>query len=160
MAVVVETIILCAIFFLLCYFGTGTDEKNLKSYSTYPDEVQDRVKSIAEYQGRFKKSNSSVVFVSNLLLFLCVFLVLGSFVREEDFAHNFLVLSVMGQGLNLFDLLIIDLLWWRNAKRVRFTKVPEKEMYQNPRKHVKAFGRAVVMYFLVALIDGYVLTLF
>jgi len=158
--VIIETIILCIVFFLLCYLGTGTDEKNLKSYQSYPDEVQSRIKDIAEYQGRFKESNKAVAFALNFLLFLCLLFMLGLFVREQSFGHNFLALSVIGQGLNLFDLLIIDLLWWRNTKRIRFTKIPEKKLYQNPRKHIEAFGRALIMYLLVALIDGYILTLF
>lgn len=160
MIVIIETIILCIVFFLLCYLGTGTDEKNLKSYSSYPDEVQSRIKNIAEYQGRFKENNKTAAFASNFLLFLCLLFIFGLFIREKSFWHNFLALSVMGQGLNLFDLFIIDLLWWRNTKRIRFTKIPEKELYQNPIKHIEAFGRALIMYLLVALIDGYILTLF
>ena len=69
-------------------------------------------------------------------------------------------LLVIGQGLNFFDLLIIDLLWWRNTKRIRFTKIQEKKLYQNPTKHIEAFSRALIMYLLIALIDGYLLTLF
>jgi len=72
MIIIIETIILCIIFSLLCYFGTGTDEKNLKSYSSYPDEVRSRIKDIAEYQGQFKESNKIIAFVSNFLLFLCL----------------------------------------------------------------------------------------
>ena len=159
MIVIIETIILCIVFFLLCYLGTGTDEKNLKSYSSYPDEVQSRIKNIAEYQGQFKESNKIIAFVSNFLLFLCLLLILGLLIREKSFWHNVLALSVMGQGLNLFDLVFIDLLWWRNTKRIRFTKIQEKELYQNPRKHIEAFYRELIMYLLVALIDGYVLAL-
>lgn len=120
MIVIIETIILCIVFFLLCYLGTGTDEKNLKSYSSYPDQVQSCIKDIAEYQGRFKEINKVVAFVSNFLLFLCLLFILGLFIREKNYWHNFLALNVIGQGLNLFDLLIIDLLWWRNTKRIRF----------------------------------------
>lgn len=160
MTIIIETIILCIIFFVLCYLGTGTDEKNLKSYSSYPDEVQNRVKNIAEYQGRFKERNNAAVFVANFVLFLLLLYRFGLFIQEKDFLHNFFALSIMGQGLNLFDLLIIDLLWWRNTKRIRFTKIPEKELYQNPRKHLEAYGRGLIMYLLVVLIDGYILTLF
>ena len=53
MIIIIETVILCIAFFLICFWGTGTDNKNLKSYSSYPDEVQNRIKSIAEYQGKF-----------------------------------------------------------------------------------------------------------
>lgn len=160
MIILVETMILCIVFFLLCYLGTGSDEKNLRSYSSYPDKVQDRMKSMKEYQGRFKENNRVVTFLSNFLLFLVVLFVFGLITREKNLWHNFFALSVMGQGLNLFDLFVIDLLWWRNTKRIRFTKIPEKELYQNPRKHMEAFGRAFVMYLLVALVDGFILTLF
>ena len=160
MIVIIETFILCIVFFMLCYLGTGTDEKNLKSYSSYPDEVQICINDIAEYQGRFKESNKVAAFVSNFLLFLCLLFIFGLFIREKDFWHNVLSLSVIGQGLNFFDLLIIDLLWWRNTKRIRFTKIQEKKLYQNPTKHIEAFGRALIMYSLIALIDGYFLTLF
>ena len=68
MIIIIETVILCIAFFLICFWGTGTDNKNLKSYSSYPDEVQNRIKSIAEYQGKFKESNKVVTF--NLILYL------------------------------------------------------------------------------------------
>lgn len=157
--VVVETVMLCIVFFLLCYIGTGTDSKNLKSYSSYPDEVQIRIDDISEYQGKFKKSNKFSVFIFNLLLFLVILFLLGLPIKEDNFLHNFLCLSIMGQGLNLFDLFVVDLLWWRNTKRIRLTKIPEKEFYQNPKKHVEAFSRAFIMYLLIAVIDGYILTL-
>ena len=159
MITIFETFILCIVFFLLCYLGTGTDEKNLKSYSSYPDEVQDRIKDITAYQGRFKESNKAVGFILNFLLFLVILFVFGLFIREKSLWHNFFALSVMGQGLNFFDLFVIDLLWWRKTERIRFTKIPEKELYQNPRKHIESFCRALVMYFGIALVDGFILTL-
>ena len=160
MILAIETIILCIIFFLLCFGGTGTDDKNLKSYSSYPDKVQNQIKEIIEYQGRFKESNKIIVFISNFLLFLPLFFILGLFIRENNFYHNFICLNIIGQSLNIFDLLIIDLLWWRNTKRIRFTKIPEKELYQNPQKHIQSFIRGFILYLRIAIIDGYILTLF
>lgn len=160
MILAIETVSLCIIFFLICFWGTGSDDKNFKSYSSYPDEVQSRVKSITEYQGRFKEDNKVAKLISNFLLFLFLLFVLGLFIKENNFGHNFLYLSIIGQSLNVFDFLIIDLLWWRNTKRIRFVKVPEKELYQNLKKHIEAFGRAFIMYLFIAMIDGYVLTLF
>ena len=85
MIVVIETVILCIAFFLICFLGTGTDDKNLKSYSSYPDEVQNRIKSIAEYQGKFKEINKIATFISNFLLFLFVLFILGLFIKEKSF---------------------------------------------------------------------------
>ncbi|MBL7574657.1 hypothetical protein SAMN00017477_0171 [Peptoniphilus asaccharolyticus DSM 20463] len=159
MVVAVETVILCIVFFLLCYIGTGTDEKNLKSYSSYPDEVQAQINNISEYQGKFNKHNKFITFIFNLLLFSVILFFLGLFIKEDNFFNNFLYLSIMGQGLNIFDLLVIDLLWWRNTKRIRLSKIPDKKLYQNPKKHIEAFVRGFVMYLLIAVIDGYILTL-
>lgn len=159
MMVSVETVILCIVFFLLCYIGTGTDEKNLKSYSSYPDEVQAQINNILEYQGKFNKHNKFITFIFNILLFSVILFFLGLFIKEDNFFNNFLYLSIMGQGLNIFDLLVIDLLWWRNTKRIRLSKIPDKKLYQNPKKHIEAFVRGFVMYLLIAVIDGYILTL-
>ena len=160
MVVAAETIILCIVFFLLCYIGTGTDEKNLKSYSSYPDEVRVKINNIAKYQGKFNKNNRFIMFILNLLIFSIILFLLGLFIKKDNFFYNFLYLSIMGQGLNIFDLLVIDLLWWRNTKRIRLSKIPEKKLYQNPKKHIEAFFRGLVMFLLIAVIDGYILTLF
>lgn len=46
---------LCLIFFAICYLGTGTDEKNLKNYMSYPEEVQAKIKEIEEYRGKYRE---------------------------------------------------------------------------------------------------------
>lgn len=152
--------ILCLIFFGLCFLGTGTDEKNLKNYMSYPDEVQAKIKRIGDYQGKFKETSKTSTFIANFIIFSILFLILGLKIRQESFVQNFIALLILGQGLNVFDLVVIDLMWWRNTNRIRFSKIPEKSLYQNPKKHIEAFERALLMYFLIALLDGYILTLF
>lgn len=110
-------------------------------------------------QGQFQEGkHKAAAFLSNFLLILVVLFIFGLFIREKSLRHNFLALSVMGQGLNFFDPFVMELLWWWNTKRIRFTKIPEKEFYQNPRKHLKAFCRALALYALAALVDGFLLT--
>lgn len=158
--VLIELLILCLIFFILCYLATGTDEKNLKNYMSYPDEVQAKIKRIGDYKGKFKEPSKTSTFIENFIIFSILFLILGLKIRQESFVQNFIALLILGQGLNVFDLVFIDLLWWRNTKRIRLSKLPEKALYQNPKTHIEAFERAFFMYFLIALIDGYILTLF
>ncbi len=152
--------ILCLIFFGLCFLGTGTDEKNLKNYMSYPDEVQEKIKNIEDYHGKFKEASKASIFIANFIIFSILFLILGLKIRQESFVQNFIALLILGQGLNVFDLVFIDLLWWRNTKRIRLSKIPEKALYQNPKTHIEAFERAFFMYFLIAFLDGYILTLF
>ncbi|KXB41478.1 ABC transporter permease [Amygdalobacter nucleatus] len=157
---VIETVILCSAFFALCFLGTGTDEKNLRNYMSYPDEVQKQIKEIEEYQGKYKETGRFVAWIANFLLFTVLFLFFGIVIRQTSFMHNFICLLISGETLNAFDLIVIDLLWWRNTKRIRLLKIPQKELYQNPKKHIEAFLRALVLYFFVAVLDGYLLTLF
>ena len=156
----IETVILCGAFFGVCYLGTGTDQKNLKNYSSYPVKVQNRIQEIAEYRGKFKETGRAPIWAANFLVFTVLFLLFGIPIRQENFAYNFICLLVLGQTLNVFDLLVIDLLWWRNSKRIRLSKIPQKELYQDPKKHVESFLRALFLYFFVALVDGYLLSLF
>lgn len=156
----IETVILCFVFFALCFLGTGTDEKNLRNYVSYPDEVQKRIKEIEEYHGKYKETDRFVAWIVNFLTFAVLFLLLGIFIRQSNFMHNFISLLILGGTLNVFDLIVVDLLWWRNTKRIRLLKIPQKEIYQNPKKHITAFFRALVLYFFVAVLDGFILTLF
>lgn len=156
----IEIVILCAVFFGVCYLGTGTDRKNLRNYSSYPVKVQNRIQEIAEYRGKFKETGEARVLAANSLVFTVLLLLFGIPIRQENFSHNFRCLLILGQTLNVFDLFIVDLLWWRNAKRIRLSKIPQKELYKDPKKHIEAFIRALFLYFFVALVDGYLLTLF
>ena len=155
-----ETVILCSAFFVFCFLGTGTDEKNLRNYMSYPDEVQKRIREIEEYRGKYRETSIFATWMANFLIFTVLFFALGIRIRQPNFQHNFMSLLFLGETLNAFDLIVIDLLWWRNTKRIRLVKIPQKKLYQNPQKHIQAFLRALVLYFLVALLDGYLLTLF
>ena len=98
-------------------------------------------------------------FAGNLLLFTALLFAMGLLTRQEYFAGNFLNTLLLGQALNLFDFLVIDLLWWRHTKRVRFSGTEESpELYADPRKHFYAFLRGVLLFLAVALINGYLLT--
>ncbi len=161
-------IIVAVAFYLLywfcCFLGTGTDKKNLFGLRSYPDEVQRVVKneqSIAQYL-RKEKSVWSIL-LGNLLLFTVVFSVLGVALKSvlglTDYLSTFVYFLLLGEGLGLFDLLVIALLWWRNTKRIRFSFLPEKESYQTPKKHVGSFLRGIPLFAVVAAISAGIVTL-
>ncbi|MGN0351024.1 MAG: hypothetical protein ACI4ES_05170 [Roseburia sp.] len=70
----------------------------------------------------------------------------------QDFAEILIYFLIFGEVLNLFDLVVIDLLWWRNTKRIRFSFIPGKQFYQNPKQHVDSFFRGILVFALVAVI--------
>lgn len=156
---VVECIIICLIMWLICFLSTGTDEKNLIGLRSYPLEVQEIIRNNEKYKNKVKQTNILKVFVSNLIMFVIVLFMFGIFIKSDNFKTNFINVLILGEVLNLFDLIVIDLLWWRNTKRIRFSEIPEKEKYQNPKQHIDSFLRGMIMYLLVAIIDGILLTI-
>lgn len=156
---VIETIVLCCALFMVCFLGSGTNKKNLRQYASYPDVVQTRIRELECYQGQFKEAAILPHWIANLFLFAALFFLLVFPLRQGQFVDNFFALLFLGETLNVFDLVVIDLLWWRNAQRIRLSAIPQKQLYQNPQKHIEAFLRAAVMFVLVALLDGYLLSL-
>lgn len=147
---------LYALFFLACFLGTGDDRRNLRSFRSYPDGVQ---RMLGE-SGRFEvpgKAPRAATFAADTLLFTAVFVLMGLLLHEGDVWY-FLAL---GEGLNLFDLLVVDLAWWQHSPRVRFEGIGEPEDYLGAGKHVGAFLRAIPVFaaaaILAALVTGMIL---
>ena len=143
----------------ICFFCTGTDKKNLMGLRSYPDEVQARVREKLPDAAPKEKSIPSIL-LGNLILFTVVFSVIGlifkSVLTFDGYLSAFLYFLVLGEGLGLFDLLIIDLLWWRNTKRIRFSFLPEKAAYQNPEKHIGSFLRGIPLFAAIAVLSALV----
>lgn len=156
---IAELVILCALFWGICYLNTGSDDKNIKSYASYPDEAQDMIKKNPALQAKIKTASPVVSFVSNILVFGIVLFIFGLFVKADGFRANFVNLSILGQCLNAFDFLAIDMLWWRNSKRIRFTGTEDRlDLYSNPKKHFISFLKGIAVFLIVAVIDGIILT--
>lgn len=159
MLFIIKTICLCLAFWGICYLGTGTDEKNLKGLSAYPDVIQRQVKSDLVLGPQVKTMSPVTVFFLNLLLYAILLLIVCFFEREKGFWPNFRNVLIMGEVLNLFDFLVIDMLWWRHTKRIRFTGTKNQpELYSDPKNHLLSFAKGVLMFFAAALIDGLILS--
>lgn len=160
MNVFITLLMLCALMFLICYVGTGK-EKNLRALASYPDEVQKIVKNMPEYKDKIKKPSGEITgFLMNILVYGVILFIFGLPSKTSDFLTNFLRLSILGQGVNLFDLLVIDLLWWRHSKRVRFKGTEENdELYKDPKKHIISFLKGILLFLIIAAIDGFLLSL-
>lgn len=151
------------LYWLCCFLGTGTDKKNLAGLRSYPDTVQQAVREHPVFGKAAPKEKSTIsILLGNLLLFTGVFSVLGLALKNplglNNFGITFLFFLVLGEGLGVFDLVIIDLLWWRNTKRIRFSFLPEKSHYQDPSKHIGSFLRGIPLFAVVAVVTAIIVT--
>ena len=147
----------------ICFVCTGTDKKNLAGLRSYPDEVQAAVRERLGNKVPAAKSVPSVL-TGNLLLFTVVFSIVGIALRGllsfDGYFSAFWYFLLLGEGLGLFDLVVIDLLWWRNTQRIRFSFLPNKAAYQDPSKHIGSFVRGIPLFAVVAALSAAVVTLF
>ncbi len=160
---IVIAIVFYFLYWGICFLGTGTDRKNLIGLRSYPEEVQNRVKIDPRLEKSVPKAKSTAaVLLSNLLLFTALFsvlrLALKSVLNLNGYMSAFWYFLAFGEGLGLFDLLVIDLLWWRNTKRIRFSFLPEKKYYQNPKKHIESFLRGIPLFAAIAALTALVVT--
>lgn len=158
MTIKIATVFLFYLFYsFCCVLGTGTDKKNLAGLRSYPDAVQQAVREhpVLEQFAPQEKSITSIL-LSNLVLFTVVFSVLGLILKGilglHDFEAIFGFFLALGEGLGLFDLVVIDLIWWRSTKRIRFSFLPEKALYQDPSKHIGSFLRGIPLFAVVAVL--------
>lgn len=158
---VISGAVIYALFFLMCYINTGSDKKNMKSYYSYPDEIQNLIRKDKELSRLIpKESNYITSFVSNFVMFLVVFMAAGFIVNSHKFSETFLYFLLMGEGLNLFDFLVIDCYWFTRTKRTRFENIGNPKMYVGYKKHFISFVKAIPVFFSAALVGAIILAAF
>ena len=145
----------------ICYLCTGTDEKNLMGLRSYPINVQ---KIVREKMDNAPKAKSIPnILISNILLFTIVFSIMGLLFKNiynfNNYLSAFIYFLLLGEGLGLFDLSIIDLLWWRNTKRIRSSFLTDKQYYQDPKMHIDSFLRGIPLFIVVAIISALITTI-
>ena len=85
-------------------------------------------------------------------------LALKNLLNLNNYLSVFWYFLAFGEGLGLFDLLVIDLLWWRSTKRIRFSFLPEKKYYQDPKKYIESFLRGIPLFAATAALTALIVT--
>ena len=128
---------------------------------SYPINVQKIVREKMDNAPKIKSIPN--ILISNILLFTIVFSIMGLLFKNiynfNNYLSAFIYFLLLGEGLGLFDLLIIDLLWWRNTKRIRFSFLTDKQYYQDPKMHIDSFLRGIPLFIVVAALSALITTI-
>ena len=161
MILAIESVILCLLFTGMVYLMSRDPIKTLYNY---PPAIQERVKSLPEYQGRIPtqkkklgaKLAASALFVAVLALILRY--VNGYTTFLQAFGYGFLLWTVV----NLWDLVALDILWFCHDPR--FVLPGTEDMvsdYHDYLFHLKGFcigeGLALLVCALAGLVVRFVL---
>lgn len=155
----ITILVFCFFYWGMCVLGTGRrPEKSSRPALVSGGCAAHRPAAPGAFAVSSEGKKPSAILLSNLLLFIVVFSVLGRVFKTvlglTSYRAAFFYFLALGEGLGLFDLVVIDLLWWRNTKRIRFSFLPEKAPYQDPQKHIGSFVRGIPLFAAVAAISA------
>ena len=72
----------CLLFWLGCYKNTGTDEKNLLGFRSYPDEIQNMIYRNENLSKKVPAGiNMLKVVISNIVVFAVIFGIIGTILK-------------------------------------------------------------------------------
>lgn len=155
---VITFVILHILFFMVCYMATGDDKKNIKNFYVYSDEIQTLLKEDESLKEFIPKKPSKIIsFIVNLIIFTSIFIIVGIILKISNLKESFIYFFILGESLNLFDLIFIDMFWWRKTKRIRFTKIQEDKKYKEIKYHMIAFKNGIILFLLVAIFSSIIL---
>ena len=156
MILIIESIILCAVFTLFVFIMSRDPIKTLYNY---PPKIQERVKSLDEYKDKIptqKKKISAKLFAC--LIFVAVLSLILRFVNGYTtfltaFGYGFLLWTVV----NLWDMIVLDIVWFCHDPHFVFkgTEDMTKE-YHNYWFHIKGFFIGETLALIVCALSGVV----
>lgn len=156
MVLIIECVVFCMLFFIGIFIPLYKNP--VGQIMSYPKKIRQRVEGLPQYKECIKKTEKKHLSIKILSIFvfafvLCVVAYLsGAKTFIQVFNHVFILFFVV----NLFDLLIMDLLIFRNAKcfRIPGTEDMDKE-YKECWHHIRGFfigiGIGIIVSFLASL---------
>lgn len=157
MIIFIECIVLCLVFTLMvCIMAKNP----IATLYNYPPKIQERVKSLDEYKDKIPTNKNKILAKSlaSVLIIVIVSLILryinGYTTFRETFINSFIIWTVV----NVYDVVVMDIIWFCHDKRFRFkgTEDMEKE-YKNYMFHIKGSLFGEIIGLVICVITGLII---
>ena len=159
--IVWESIVLCIVFTIIVFLISRVP---IKTIYNYPPRIQERVKSLKEYEGQIPTQNNKIIVksIASCMIVISISLILryvnGCTTFLEGFGYGFLLWTIV----SLYDVLVLDIIWFCHDP---YFIIPGTEdmvdEYHNYWFHIKGFflgeGIAFVVCILVGLVIHFIL---
>lgn len=157
MIIVIESIILCALFTLMVF---SISREPIKTLYNYPPKIQERVKSLDEYKDKIPtQKNKLVAKLCASILFLAIICLVLRYINGyttfiESFKYGFLLWTVV----NLYDVIILDIIWFCHDKHFVFKGTEDMvNEYHNYWFHIKGFFIGEFLALVICLLAGLII---
>lgn len=161
MTLIIECTIICILFSLGIFIPLYKNP--IGQIMSYPKKIREKVEDLPQYKDCIKHKEKKHLSIKILSIFL-IPLILGIIAYLSGattvlkvFKHVFIIFFVV----NLYDLLIMDLLIFRNIKSFRIpgTEDMNKE-YKDCWHHIRGFFLGIGIGIVVAILSGVYILLF
>ena len=157
MIILIESIVLCALFTLMVYIMS---REPIKTLYNYPPRIQERVKSLDEYKDKIPTQENKVA--AKLLasvIFLAIICVILRYINGyttflESFGYGFLLWTIV----NLYDAIVLDIIWFCHDKYFIFKGTEDMiDEYHNYWFHIKGFFIGEFLALIICFIAGLII---
>ena len=157
MIIVIESIILCALFTIMVYV---VSREPIKTLYNYPPKIQERVKSLDEYKEKIPTQENKVgaKIIASILFLIIICIVLryinGYTTFTESFKYGFLLWTIV----NLYDAIVLDIIWFCHDKHFVFKGTEDMvEEYHNYWFHIKGFFIGEILALVICTLAGLII---
>ncbi len=155
MVFLIESIVLCGLFTLAVPLKLMKDP--IKGIMSYPPAIRKRVESLPQYQGTIRQEERAHIGKKLLTVPLAaVLLAAASWLGgARDFVSALLYVFGLFTVVNLYDLNVLDWLWFCRSQRVRLpgTEDMVKE-YRDPWFHLRGFFKGCAIGAVISAISA------
>ena len=156
MVILIECIILCLVFTLMvCIMAKNP----IATLYNYPPNIQERVKSLDEYKDKIPTNKNKVVAktFAALMIVIIVSLILRYVNGYTNFNQAFMASTIIWTIINIYDVIVMDIIWFCHDKRFRFKGTEDMEdEYTNYIFHIKEGLKGEIIGISVCIIIGLV----
>lgn len=157
MIIVIESVILCALFTIMVYV---ISREPIKTLYNYPPKIQERVKSLDEYKEKIPSTENKIgaKIIASILFLIIICIVLryinGYTTFIESFKYGFLLWTIV----NLYDAIVLDIIWFCHDKHFVFKGTEDMvEEYHNYWFHIKGFFIGEILALVICTLAGLII---
>lgn len=154
MIIAIESVVLCLLFTLMVY---GMSREPIKSLYNYPPKIQERVRSLPEYQGKIptQKNKLAAKLTASVLFIVILTLILRYVNGCTNFLQAFRTGFLLWTVVNLWDAIVLDILWFCHDPHFVFKGTEDMVSdYHNYWFHIKGFFIGEALALAVCAIAG------
>lgn len=153
-----QVVLYCLLFTLLVALSFRGNMINIIYF--YPKSVIDKVVEFG-YTDYKTIKRKKIIFYSLfiVLMFGSLILIVGLWNEINDFKQAFIQLNILFQSWNIFDGLVMDILWTSNNKKLKIKGIKDSEYIPSVLDVIKKRIIFIPVLFLVALILAKIIVL-